>query len=90
MVDGKVVAKMFNMVSAMFYYIENNYKIPGDVMFETLCEEHYELQELMKPVEITVSMLSELSEYTGYGMVECKRVLRHCRGDMERAKEYLR
>lgn len=42
------------------------------------------------PFEITAEMVKELREQTGEGMMACKNVLINCKGDMVKAKEYLR
>ncbi|MBF0287826.1 MAG: translation elongation factor Ts [SAR324 cluster bacterium] len=39
---------------------------------------------------ITASMVKELREISGVGMMECKKALVECKGDMEAAKEHLR
>lgn len=39
---------------------------------------------------ITAAMVQELRQITGAGMVECKKALTECDGDMEKAKDYLR
>lgn len=40
--------------------------------------------------QITASMVKELRESTGCGMMDCKKALQETGGDMEKAKEYLR
>jgi len=40
--------------------------------------------------EITASMVKELRESTGCGMMDCKKALQETGGDMEKAKDYLR
>lgn len=40
--------------------------------------------------QITASMVKELRESTGCGMMDCKKALIETGGDMEKAKEYLR
>jgi len=40
--------------------------------------------------EITASMVKELRERTGAGMMDCKKALTECNGDMEKAIDYLR
>jgi elongation factor Ts len=40
--------------------------------------------------EITASMVKELRELTGLGMMECKRALEEAQGDMKKAEELLR
>ena len=40
--------------------------------------------------EITASMVKELRELTGLGMMECKKALEEAAGDMKRAEELLR
>lgn len=39
---------------------------------------------------ITAAMVQELRQITGAGMMECKKALAECDGDMEKAKDYLR
>jgi len=39
---------------------------------------------------ITASMVKELREKTGAGMMDCKKVLTEADGDMEKAEELLR
>ncbi len=39
---------------------------------------------------ITAKMVKELREGTGAGMMDCKKALTECDGDMEKAVEYLR
>ena len=39
---------------------------------------------------ITAAMVQELRQMTSAGMVECKKALTECEGDMEKAKELLR
>ncbi len=39
---------------------------------------------------ITATMVKELRERTGAGMMDCKAALEECAGDLERAIEYLR
>lgn len=41
-------------------------------------------------MEINASMVKELREKTGVGMMDCKKALNECHGDMEKATEYLR
>jgi len=41
-------------------------------------------------VEITSSLVKELREKTGVGMMDCKTALKECNGDMEKAIDYLR
>lgn len=40
--------------------------------------------------EITASMVKELRERTGLGMMECKKALTEANGDMEKAEDLLR
>ncbi|MGF6906960.1 translation elongation factor Ts [Fusobacterium sp. PH5-44] len=40
--------------------------------------------------EITASLVKELRERTGAGMMDCKKALQECNGDMEKAIDYLR
>jgi elongation factor Ts len=41
-------------------------------------------------LEITSSMVKDLREKTGVGMMDCKTALKECNGDMEQAIDYLR
>lgn len=41
-------------------------------------------------MEITAKMVKELRESTGAGMMDCKKALTECGGDMEKAGEFLR
>jgi elongation factor Ts len=41
-------------------------------------------------MEITAKMVKELRETTNAGMMDCKKALAECGGDMEKAVEYLR
>ena len=41
-------------------------------------------------MEITAKMVKELREATSAGMMDCKKALTECEGDMEKAGEYLR
>ncbi len=41
-------------------------------------------------MDITAKMVKELRDGTGAGMMDCKRALKECDGDMEKAGEYLR
>jgi elongation factor Ts len=41
-------------------------------------------------MEITAKMVKELRETTGAGMMDCKKALAECDGEMEKAVEYLR
>lgn len=41
-------------------------------------------------MKITASMVKDLRETTGAGMMDCKKALSECDGDMEAAKEFLR
>jgi elongation factor Ts len=41
-------------------------------------------------MEITAKMVKELREATNAGMMDCKKALSECEGDLEKAKEYLR
>ncbi len=41
-------------------------------------------------MEITAKMVKELREATNAGMMDCKKALAECDGDMEQAKDYLR
>src|SRR3982751_625301 len=40
--------------------------------------------------EITAGMVKELRELTGLGMMECKKALAECEGDLKKAEELLR
>jgi len=44
----------------------------------------------MKMAEVTASMVKDLRELTGLGMMECKRALEESGGDMKKAEELLR
>jgi elongation factor Ts len=44
----------------------------------------------MKMAEITASMVKELRELTGLGMMECKKALEESGGDLKKAEELLR
>ena len=39
---------------------------------------------------VTASMVKELREMTGAGMMDCKNALVECDGDMDKAVEFLR
>ena len=39
---------------------------------------------------ITAGMVKELREISGAGMMDCKKALTECNGDMDEAIEYLR
>jgi elongation factor Ts len=41
-------------------------------------------------MEITAKMVKELRDLTNAGMMDCKKALAECDGDMEKAAEYLR
>ncbi len=41
-------------------------------------------------MDITAKMVKELRDGTGAGMMDCKKALKECDGDMEKAGEYLR
>ncbi|MGH8755772.1 MAG: translation elongation factor Ts, partial [Burkholderiales bacterium] len=41
-------------------------------------------------VQITASMVKELREITGLGMMECKKALAEANGDMKAAEDLLR
>ena len=41
-------------------------------------------------MEITASMVKELRETSGAGMMDCKKALSECNGNMEEAMNYLR
>ena len=41
-------------------------------------------------MEITASMVKDLRETSGAGMMDCKKALTECNGDMNKAMEYLR
>lgn len=41
-------------------------------------------------MEITAKMVKELREGTGAGMMDCKKALSECDGDMDKAVDYLR
>ncbi len=40
--------------------------------------------------EITAALVKELRERTGAGMMDCKKALVECDGDMEKAIDFLR
>lgn len=42
-----------------------------------------------KVIKITASMVSELREQSGCGLMECKRVLEECAGDIDAAADVL-
>lgn len=41
-------------------------------------------------MEISASMVKELREKTGVGMMDCKKALKECDGDIEKSIDYLR
>lgn len=41
-------------------------------------------------MEITASIVKQLREKTGVGMMDCKKALKECDGDIEKSIEYLR
>ena len=41
-------------------------------------------------MEITASLVKELREITGAGMMDCKKALSECDGDKDKAINYLR
>jgi len=41
-------------------------------------------------MEITAAMVKQLRETTGLGMMDCKKALQECDGDMDKAVEFLR
>ena len=41
-------------------------------------------------MEITAAIVKELREITGVGMMDCKKALKECKGDIEKSIEYLR
>ncbi len=41
-------------------------------------------------MDITAKMVKELREATGAGMMDCKKALKECDGDMDKASDYLR
>ena len=41
-------------------------------------------------MNITATQVKELRQATGAGMMDCKKALKECEGDMEEAKVYLR
>jgi len=43
-----------------------------------------------RPMEITAALVSQLREKTGVGMMECKKALLECDGDLEKAVDLLR
>src|SRR5690606_12353854 len=51
---------------------------------------HYDLREEREMAEISASMVKELRERTGLGMMECKKALTEAGGDIEKAIDDLR
>src|SRR5205807_1370285 len=47
-------------------------------------------EEKKKTVEITSAMVKELREKTGAGMMDCKKALIECNGDLEKSIDWLR
>jgi elongation factor Ts len=41
-------------------------------------------------LEITASLIKELREKTGVGIMDCKKALKECEGDIDKAVDYLR
>ncbi len=41
-------------------------------------------------MEITAKMVKELRDATNAGMMDCKKALKECEGDLDKAKDYLR
>ena len=41
-------------------------------------------------MEITAKMVMDLRKLSGVGMMDCKKALKECNGDMEAAVKYLR
>lgn len=41
-------------------------------------------------MDISASMVKDLREKTGAGMMDCKKALVECNGDMDKAIDYLR
>ena len=41
-------------------------------------------------MEVTASMVKELREASGAGMMDCKKALAECNGDMDKAIDWLR
>ena len=41
-------------------------------------------------MEISASLIKELREKTGVGIMDCKKALKECDGDIEKSVEYLR
>lgn len=41
-------------------------------------------------MEITASLVRDLREASGAGMMDCKKALNACDGDLEKAMDYLR
>mgnify|MGYP001792912337 CR=1 FL=1 len=48
------------------------------------------MEEREAPMEITASMVKDLRERTGAGMMDCKKALAEVDGDMEKAVDVLR
>lgn len=86
--------QMHKVLQMMFEFFEDkHYDVDEDGRHQELSDFYHamrELNEMMEPVTITSEMVRELREQTGHGMMECQRVLMDCRGDINRAKEYLR
>ena len=41
-------------------------------------------------MEISASLVKELRDKTGVGVLDCKKALKECKGDMDQAIDYLR
>lgn len=41
-------------------------------------------------MEISAELVKKLREKTGVGLMDCKEALKHAKGDMEKAIEFLR
>src|SRR5260221_14052600 len=50
----------------------------------------FNLKEKQGMAEISAGLVKELRELTGLGMMECKKALSECAGDLKKAEELLR
>lgn len=93
MVDEKL-NQMHKVLQMMFDFFEDkHYDRDEDGRPHELSDFYWEMQklnEMMEPVVITSEMVRELRNTTGEGMHSCKAALIKARGDMTKAKEYLR
>ena len=58
-----------------------------DMVWQGVQEEH--IRANLNP-EITMNLIRELRDYTGYGVEACKQALRDTNGELREAQEYLR